>query len=311
MYTSCSDRRRRGAGSAYELLVCAKLQWLYRFPALLVVMLVLVGLASAAHAQEALDPADLVLPIDAVGPGWMMTSQVSATTSAIIDTRGVTYRQSAIGWEVAVSVGVSPDVETAALVLAQFDAQFSSTLESWEAVHLQHALAYVGRRRLQVTGSLTLVDTLYVFRIERAVAYLFVRTLASDATEAALLARQLALLQEQRLLDALQGPQAMPTTHCPPGQSPRFVFGFAALKEYLGERMGAPVTCEFAAPTGTGDVHQLTSTGLAVWRARTNTPLFTTGVEYWAYTPNGREHWLRTRGDPPPEWVPPDLLDEA
>ena len=67
------------------------------------------------------------------------------------------------------------------------------------------------------------------------------------------------------------------TTHCPPGQSPHFVFGFAELRSRLGDWMGTALTCEFADPRGTGDVHQQTTKGLAFWRKSTNTPTFTNG----------------------------------
>ena len=92
---------------------------------------------------------------------------------------------------------------------------------------------------------------------------------------------------------------AQPQTFCPPGESPRFVFGFANLKEYIGEPMGDAVTCEFPDPNGTGDVHQRTSTGLAFWRKSTNAPAFTTGWEHWGQTPTGWAYWTGSNIDPP------------
>lgn len=88
-------------------------------------------------------------------------------------------------------------------------------------------------------------------------------------------------------------------THCPPGQAPRFVFGFADLKAFIGLRMGDPLTCEFPDPNGTGDIHQRTSTGLAFWRKSTNTPTFTNGWEHWALTPEGVITWVGPTIDPP------------
>jgi predicted metalloprotease len=63
--------------------------------------------------------------------------------------------------------------------------------------------------------------------------------------------------------------------------------------------MGEPVTCEFADPNGTGDVHQETSKGLAFWRKSTNTPTFTDGNQHWAITAQGLVSWIGTSIDPP------------
>lgn len=92
---------------------------------------------------------------------------------------------------------------------------------------------------------------------------------------------------------------------CAPGQAPRFVFGFAALREQLGDVMGEPVTCEFPDPNGTGDVHQRTSTGLAFWRKATNIPTFTNGWDHWGWTDDGLEYWTGESIDPPGREVPP------
>lgn len=92
-------------------------------------------------------------------------------------------------------------------------------------------------------------------------------------------------------------------TFCPPGQAPHFVGGFAVLAERVGpETIGAPMTCEFPDPNGTGDVMQLTTQGLAFWRKRTNTPTFTNGFIHFAVTersPLGTVYWYGTAIDPP------------
>lgn len=87
---------------------------------------------------------------------------------------------------------------------------------------------------------------------------------------------------------------------CPPGQQPSFHFGFAALRAQIGDVMGAPTSCEYADPAGTGDTEQLTSTGLAYWRKATNTPTFTDGVRHWALTAEGLITWTGPGVDPPP-----------
>ena len=88
-------------------------------------------------------------------------------------------------------------------------------------------------------------------------------------------------------------------TRCLAGDAPRYVFGFADLKAYLGDAMGDPLTCEFADPNGTGDVHQQTSRGLAFWRKSTNTPTFTDGWDHWGRTEAGWVAWTGDSIDPP------------
>lgn len=115
------------------------------------------------------------------------------------------------------------------------------------------------------------------------------------------------------MLGALLGvvpASAQPSSGCRPGQSPTYVFGFAALYEWLGDAtMGAPVTCEYADPNGTGDTEQNTVLGLAFWRKSTNTPTFTNGAEHWALTERGRLTWSGPSIDPPADariwtWTP-------
>ena len=54
-----------------------------------------------------------------------------------------------------------------------------------------------------------------------------------------------------------------------PGQEPEFVFGFKALSDLLGEKMGEPLECEHT-EVSTGDAHQQTSKGLSFYRKATN-----------------------------------------
>jgi hypothetical protein len=86
--------------------------------------------------------------------------------------------------------------------------------------------------------------------------------------------------------------------YCGPGDVPAFAFGFAALSDLLGQRMGRPLECEHP-DIATGDLLQKTTTGLAVYRWCTNTPVFASGAEYWALTVNGPLHWTGPSADPP------------
>jgi hypothetical protein len=75
--------------------------------------------------------------------------------------------------------------------------------------------------------------------------------------------------------------------------------------------MGDPTECEHAVPNS-GDVLQRTTTGLALYRRDTNTPMFTNGREHWALTPDGVEHWSGWHGSAAPAGVAaPRIVDEA
>jgi hypothetical protein len=91
---------------------------------------------------------------------------------------------------------------------------------------------------------------------------------------------------------------AQTANHCPAGQAATYVAGFAELRSRLGDWMGTPLTCEYADPNQTGDVHQTTSKGLAFWRKRSNTPTFTNGTEHWALTSRGLVYWTGSSIDP-------------
>jgi hypothetical protein len=105
--------------------------------------------------------------------------------------------------------------------------------------------------------------------------------------------------------------QAQAAPGCAPGETPTYVFGFAALHDKLGATMGSPSSCEYADPNGTGDTEQNTTVGLAFWRKSTNTPTFTDGSTHWALTPGGDVSWVGASIDPPADavrvafrWIP-------
>jgi hypothetical protein len=91
---------------------------------------------------------------------------------------------------------------------------------------------------------------------------------------------------------------------CPTDETPSFRFGFAALRDALGEVMGQPTACEHGDAV-TGDTYQETSTGLAVYHWCTNTPTFSQGSDHWILTPDGMEHWVG-QGLLPPQ--PPPIV---
>ncbi len=78
---------------------------------------------------------------------------------------------------------------------------------------------------------------------------------------------------------------------CGPGETPQFTYGFAALKQYLGPRMGDPTSCERTSAE-TGDSLQQTTRGLARYLKAGNIPTFTSGVEHWALTGRGVVYWV-------------------
>ena len=97
--------------------------------------------------------------------------------------------------------------------------------------------------------------------------------------------------------------------HCPPGEEPRFVHGFANLKSLLGDKMGDPVECEHI-NLENGDTLQNTTTGLAFYRESTNTPTFTNGWDHWAWTPDGLVYWTGSAVDPPGSAAPSEPVSD-
>jgi hypothetical protein len=90
---------------------------------------------------------------------------------------------------------------------------------------------------------------------------------------------------------------------CGAGESPAFVFGFAALREQVGGAMGAAIECEHADPVN-GDTLQQTTTGLSFYRKITNTATFTDGFQHWGLTADGLRTWTGSSIDPPANVYP-------
>ena len=98
---------------------------------------------------------------------------------------------------------------------------------------------------------------------------------------------------------------------CPADRTPAFLLGFASLQTSLGSSMGEPTECEQVDPVS-GDGFQRTTTGLALYRRDTNTPMFTNGREHWALTPDGLVSWSGWHGSAAPrEVAAPRFVDEA
>jgi hypothetical protein len=100
------------------------------------------------------------------------------------------------------------------------------------------------------------------------------------------------------LLQATVLPASAQAAFCPPGEQPTFRFGFAALKEQVGDAMGDPTECEHSNPEN-GDTLQATTTGLSFYRKSTNTPTFTDGFRHWGLTSAGLVAWTGDSIDPP------------
>jgi hypothetical protein len=100
-------------------------------------------------------------------------------------------------------------------------------------------------------------------------------------------------------------PGAAPTLEpglCDP-RHPTFIYGFAALRLRLGDKMGTPLECEHAV-SGTGDTRQVTTTGYAYYRTFPNEPAFTNGHDHWALTQQGLVYWAGDVVDAPGTAVP-------
>jgi hypothetical protein len=86
-------------------------------------------------------------------------------------------------------------------------------------------------------------------------------------------------------------------------QNPRYLYGFKALSDELGPKMGEPLDCEYAIHIS-GDTRQQTTTGYAYYRKGSNTPAFTNGFDHWALTREGLVYWAGDVVDPPGAGVP-------
>jgi hypothetical protein len=99
--------------------------------------------------------------------------------------------------------------------------------------------------------------------------------------------------------EATATPQPSPTSPAAAPSAPPagWVYGFHALREFLGDRMGERAGPEWDA--GDGDRNQITTTGgMAYWRSSTNIAAFTDGYQHWAVTDRGIELWLGSSIDP-------------
>lgn len=81
-------------------------------------------------------------------------------------------------------------------------------------------------------------------------------------------------------------------TFCPSGQAPHFQYGFAFLKQQLGEIMGEPLQCEHY--DAKGNAFQQTTTGQAIYQKETNRLTFSGGHHVWTWTPDGLKHDMTT-----------------
>ena len=115
-----------------------------------------------------------------------------------------------------------------------------------------------------------------------------------------LLAIALSIVLVVLMVQSVHPNAARAAAFCDAGEAPQFRFGFAHLKTLLGDTMGEPLECEHVSEPSTGDTVQQTTTGLAYYRAWSNTPTFTDGWNHWAWTAAGLVEWGGTTADPPP-----------
>lgn len=85
---------------------------------------------------------------------------------------------------------------------------------------------------------------------------------------------------------------------CGPGEAPKFVLGFARLRERVGAAMGDATECEHP-NAANGDSLQQTSTGLAVFQKSDGSLRFTDGWHHWLLRGDELVSWEGTEADPP------------
>ncbi|MBI2756225.1 MAG: hypothetical protein HYX52_05900 [Chloroflexi bacterium] len=87
---------------------------------------------------------------------------------------------------------------------------------------------------------------------------------------------------------------------CPMGLAPRFTGSLAALSAALDGTMGEPLECEHR-DTGSSDLVQQTSTGLALYRGLEGVPTFASGPRRWALQGDRVRFWQGAELDVPPD----------
>ncbi len=270
---------------------------------LLLVLLVPAGVAAA----QTFDPRILVVPPSDLGAGWYVSD-----SSFEGDQNAYMYR---VAYQRPYSPPLYPALVTISLALTPNESAAAAQAEHWAGT-VRSSIPDAALECLPVgdlgdgpaftctgeEGAGTLTVTYHIFRVGRmsvGTGFLGPEDERRNVTSAA---GALARLQQDRLRELLP-PETPPPPYCNRGQTPRFQFGFAALKAAIGAPMGEPVECEHT-EVATGDAHQRTTTGLSFYRKNTNTPTFTNGFEHWALTPRGLVYWTGDSIDPPPEARP-------
>lgn len=316
--------------------------WRRVFFALSVVLLAAMTFGPAfarnGMALQSLSPQAIAVTKEELGPNWIKTGD-SGNRSALWNTYSVEYENTKDFPELRITsftVGVAG--ETRGL-----DPLINYLRESLEARGFAisslvnegfgDGKGFRGNRNIPGGG----VAVVYMFRVKTVVGIADALGPASKEGEVQALALKHARMQEQRLWAAF-APPATPTPvptavpapivdvpapiptptpapvvvatapFCQPGEEPAFRGRIAALKEQVGDAMGIPTSCEFADPAGSGDMQQITSTGLVAYRGTTDTVTFTAGVERWASTPEGLVYDNGAQVQPAPEAPPAEEM---
>ena len=288
----------------------------------------LVGRAQPPINAPQLTAQSIALTPVEIGPEWSLSQQRTRTVDGT-EVYSALYT-SPTGRTVQVTTAVASSVEfaEAVILLLRYELQdMGATIVSVQDQGFGDGRAF----KAQGSNGQTMLVS-YLFRVHNLFASVDYRGAAS-ANDVQPQALALARKQEAKLFavfapPAPPTPTSVPTTvptptpapvtaptpapvvatavppaaepYCRAGEVPQCRFGFARLQAQLGARMGSPTSCEYDDPAGSGDTLQNTSTGLATYRVRGDTPTFTSGFEHWAITAEGTVYWTGDSVDPPP-----------
>jgi hypothetical protein len=153
------------------------------------------------------------------------------------------------------------------------------------------------------TGSAELVYLLVVVAAAVGSAYWLSHAVGLDLSGIKTAAAVLGIMRSDRHSPTGYVPRAdssAPTApYCAPGETPAFAANMASLIREVGSDMiGTPLECPHPGAS-TGDLIQVTTTGLVAYDKLRDTLSFTDGWRHWAVTPRGFVAWEGTDATPP------------
>jgi hypothetical protein len=299
--------------------------------ALVLTMGLAVGIVPMVSYAQSYTATSIALTPQELGPDWTLTSSSTDQFAGTELREAIFDSPSGRGIRITSAVASSTDLAEEVITHLRFDLQDEGyTISSVQGQGFGDGRAF---RAEFSDGRHTLVS--YLFRVHNLTAFVDYEG-ATGASDVNAQATAVARKQEAKLFAVFApatpaptptpAPVASPTPaptvsptpipapatiaapaielapaapYCAPGEKPQFRFGFATLSQRLGDQMGAPTSCEYGDPRGSGDTLQNTEKGLSFYRQETNIATFTNGSQHWAVTSTGLVSWSGDSIDPP------------